>query len=617
MDCRLQIADCRLSEEPSPGAMQSAPGQSAICHLQSAMVWLCPLLSAGLLYLAYFPVGWGWLAWVALVPWLVLVRRAGRPRFLYLACWLGGLAFHWPVLQWVRVADTMMYVAWAGVATYGALYWPVALALTRWFERRTPLPLTVTFPTVLVALEFLRYGLAGCFVSMLTGSHQHDVPGGFGWYLLGHTQHDFLEVIQVADLGGAYAVTFLVAAANVLLFEVLAARSWFRHVLLGDAPPRWTRTGVLLQGLGVAALLLAALGYGQWRLAQPLTTRRGPRIALIQTNVDQRFRNQSVCPDPEQREKACETMAVHFARLARQAGQVQPRPDLIVTPETSYPGTWQEHAPGKPGRHSLELARDVTTVVRAPVLLGMTSEVLAADGTKRLSYNSAILVGRDGRWLGRYDKMHRVPFGEYLPLNDYLPFLAVLSPYDGFTWQVQPGLEHTRFHLPAQADDFTFGVLICYEDTDPLLGRTYGGGGQQPADFLLNTSNDGWFDGTSEHDQHLAICRFRAVEARRCVARSVNMGISAVIDSNGRVLAPTEVPGGPAHFWEVPEGAGGLSVSRWHEFKKKAGVLVATVPLDDRVSFYATFGDWFAAGCLALVLLLGVWLMLTRRSKRA
>jgi apolipoprotein N-acyltransferase len=595
-----------------PGEQPSAAAQPAA--RATRVVWLCPLAAALLLYLAYFPVACGWLAWIALVPLLVLVRQPGRPRFLYLACWLGGLAFHWPVLQWVRIADPLMYVAWAVVATYGALYWPVALGLVRWFERRTPVPLVVAFPVVWVALEFARYGLVGCFVSLATGSHQHDVPGGFGFYFLGHTQHDFLELIQVSDLGGAYLVSFLVAAGNALLFEVLARQDWFRRRLLAGAPPRWGRLALLGQGVGVTALLFAALGYGTWRLGQVLPARPGPRIALVQTDIDQRFRNLSMSPDQAQRREAREGMVKQFARLVGQAGRL--RPDLIVTPETSYPGAWEEYAPGKPIRHSQELADDVTKVVRAPVLLGMTAEVLG-DDCKVRSHNSAILIGRDARWLGRYDKMHRVPFGEYIPLSRWLPFLALLSPYDGFSWIVQPGEEHTRFRLPTRSGEFTFGVLICYEDTDPVLARPYGGGGQEPVAFVLNTSNDGWFNGTSEHDQHLAICRFRAVECRRAVGRSVNMGISAIIDSNGRVLAPRLVQQEPTRVWEVPAGAESLSVSRWHEFKQVSGVLVATVPLDDRVSFYAHHGDWFAGICLAAVLVLGLALYFTRRRRPA
>src|SRR5713101_1333826 len=94
---------------------------------------------------------------------------------------------------------------------------------------------------------------------------------------------------------------------------------------------------------------------------------------------------------------------------------------------------------------------------------------------------------------------------------------------------------------------------------------------EKPVDFLVNISNDGWFEGTEEHEQHLAICRFRAVVCRRSMVRAVNMGISAVIDGNGRVLAPkeTKVVGGTISVWEInaADGATDLPPSRWHEFK--------------------------------------------------
>src|SRR5207249_6450425 len=116
---------------------------------------------------------------------------------------------------------------------------------------------------------------------------------------------------------------------------------------------------------------------------------------------------------------------------------------------------------------------------------------------------------------------------------------------------------------------FYFGVMICYEDSDACLARQYNRAGADgpAADFLINISNDGWFDGTSEHEEHLAICRFRAVEARRSVARAVNMGISAVIDGNGSVVV---LPG-----------------SSWEESKKIEKILKAAIPIDRRASLYA------------------------------
>ena len=118
----------------------------------------------------------------------------------------------------------------------------------------------------------------------------------------------------------------------------------------------------------------------------------------------------------------------------------------------------------------------------------------------------------------------------------------------------------------------------------------------RPVDFLVNISNDGWFDGTEEHEQHLAICRFRAVEARRSVVRAVNMGISAVIDPDGRVIA---LPG-----------------ETWSTSKKMDGIVTATVPLDTRDSLYARLGDWVPATCWGLLTIGHIAGMVQRRRQK-
>src|SRR5262249_19103627 len=148
--------------------------------------------------------------------------------------------------------------------------------------------------------------------------------------------------------------------------------------------------------------------------------------------------------------------------------------------------------------------------------------------------NSALYITSDGVVAGRYDKIHCVPFGEYVPFRKALPWMKKFSPYD-FDYSIWPGESQQRFAL----DAYRYGVLICYEDTDAELTKNYATppGDGPPADFLINISNDGGFDGTSEHEEHLAICRFRAIECRRAIGRAVNMGISAVIDGNGRVVA--------------------------------------------------------------------------------
>lgn len=578
-----------------------------------AVLLLAALTTAGLLYLAYFPVACGWLAWFAFVPLLGFVRATARPRRIYALAWLAGLAFYGPALQWMRVADPRMYATWIFLALYCSLYFPLEIWLLRWLDRRR-WPLVLSLPLTWTALEHFRSTFGT----------------GFSWYLLGHSQHDFLPLIQIADVTGVYGVTFLVMAVNALLFEILWTKPAFRGLLApGSTEPRLGKRTLLGQAVGVLIALLAVLVYGGWRLSQEGFT-PGPQIALIQGNLEQGVRNASTDPEGTGRNFAIRSMQDHYGTLCNLAAGFYP--DLIVWPETSCPDAWDEIAPDvppnlvPPGWRERDLVSRIMAQRCArqwPTnsLLGLNAEVLEADGKPR-RYNSALLVGPDGRTYGRYDKIHRVPFGEYVPFRDWLPWMNRFAPYD-FDYSVWPGKEHTRFPMAdRRGQRYTFGCVICYEDTDPDVARPYGGGdGKAPADFVLNISNDGWFNGTSEHEQHLAICRFRAIECRRSVARAVNMGVSAVIDSNGRVLRPEPVRWvpeagpmvGPAwallgpylqtlKVWRVPDGAAALPQGKWQDYKKVSGVLLATVPIDNRTSLYARWGDWVPLGCWGVLL---------------
>jgi apolipoprotein N-acyltransferase len=560
------------------------------------------LATGGLLWLCYFPLAWGFLAWVALVPFLCLVRLPRR-RSLYLSAYAGGLLFYGSSMQWMRIADPRMYATWILLSLYCALYFPAILFVLRRLDRGTSLPLVVTLPPLWTALELLRSQFCSAF------------DGGFAWYLLSHSQHDYLALIQISDLVGAYGVSFLLAAANALAFEVLYSRPRLRSWLAGPAaPPRWGRLALLAQGVAVAGLVIGSGAYGLWRLGQDQFA-AGPRIALVQGNLDQRIRN-----DASVEEDAAQSVADHFVYLTDVAAWL--RPDLIVLPETIWPYSWNEVKPGTPAPGTAQQAQAWADRWKTDLLVGINSHIWSEDGKQR-RYNSAILVGTDAHAHGQYDKIHRVPYGEYVPLRDWLPWMNALAPYD-FDYSVWPGVACTRFVLKGKdgRPDSTFGVLICYEDTDAQLGRAYGGANGKPAaSFVVNISNDGWFDGSSEHDQHLAVCRFRAIENRRAVARSVNMGISAVIDGNGRVLAPRSVqpppgaqpPGVQVWTAEATPGAPGLAVEQWGNFKKVPGVLLAVVPLDDRMSLYARWGDWLPWACGVLV---GLGLCWTVRRSR-
>src|SRR5262245_27795823 len=272
-----------LASETSRGL--GAQPLPVVCAKPSPAPWatperrlvLCALATSGLLYLCYFPVDWGFLGWVALVPLLGLVRSTARSRRIYWSAYLCGLAFYLPVIQWMRVADPRMYFTWLALSIYIAVYFPLAIFLVRKLDRRTGLPLALTLPVVWTALEFVR--------SL--------VLGGFPWYMLGYSQHRFNTLIQVADLTGVYGVSFLVLVVNALVFEWLYRLAAVRRVVGRAGEPAPTRRPALAFQSAVALLAIAGcLAYGSWRIGQA-DFRSGPRLALIQGNLPQQLRNDS------------------------------------------------------------------------------------------------------------------------------------------------------------------------------------------------------------------------------------------------------------------------------------------------------------------------------------
>jgi apolipoprotein N-acyltransferase len=610
--------------------MQTAPAAKTMPAPGTPLNWARPAawycfvaatLSGVLLWMCFQPLALGmYLGWFALVPFLVLVRSQARPWFVYSCALLCGLAFFVPALSWMRVADKAMVAAWLTLSVYCALYFVVALYGIRCLEC-WKLPLVVSAPLVWVAFEYVR-----CFAL-----------SGFPWYLLAHTQHELLPMIQITDIGGVFLVSFVVVAVNAFLFDCAyqfpEIRRWFNQSELepyryyssleicnrGTLSECLFRRNLILEGVGLTISLISTYSYGEYRLGQTYFP-PGPTVCLLQSNLDQRLRESN---DDRSVQKATE----HFSALCVRASfNHHPSPDLLIWPETSFPRPWVAVSPKLPLEQVPTQWRDAEIDVRAslrdlagsytqiPHLLGMNAHFLDETGRPR-RYNSAVFLNARGNVDGKFDKVHRVPFGEYVPLVDWLPFLAWLTPYEG-DFGIQAGEKLTRFKLGKHH----FGVLLCYEDTDPFMARRYlESSKDEPAvDFLVNMSNDGWFDGSSEHEEHLAVSRFRAIECRRSMVRAVNMGVSAVIDGNGRVLKPTLVPGTAPPVWLVSEDKlriPDLPQSQWHEFKQKAGILKATVPIDSRFSFYAATGDWLPIGCwLALLVGTGRAIVLRRRA---
>jgi apolipoprotein N-acyltransferase len=412
---------------------------------------------------------------------------------------------------------------------------------------------------------------------------------GFPWYYLAHSQHRTLWLIQSADFAGALGLSFLIAGFNAACVELLAV-SW------RPARSAWSRLPrPLLVRLAVLAFLLAGnAAYGLYRL-RSAQFRPGPRVALLQSNLTQRYKMKS---------EAGQLLAV-YQELVDRALKAAQRPDLIVWPETAYPYGFvvidPELSSDVFARQARQLSSQLspqewwkklanvsdhlhgwTNRLDTPMLIGSLTYRFHRDGAAK--FNSAILIEPGKADVQSYHKLHLVPFGEYVPLIETFPWLTVLTPYhgpDAVIPSLSFGSEPSWFRL----GQLQLAAAICFEDTVPqVVRRLFSDPEKGQPDVLLNLSNDGWFRGSSEHDMHLAVSVFRAVENRVPLARAVNAGISAIVDGNGRVVAA------------LP--------------KLQDGILAATIPLDDRVSFYSAWGDWMGTLCLSVSIALLPWVAL-------
>lgn len=553
--------------------------------------------SAGVMLFASFtPVDFGPLAWLALTPLVWLATRSDKPIGIYKAALLGGLVWTVPQVQWLRLASWPMYFAWALLAFYMALYVPAFVALTRTAVFRLRFPTAIAAGVSWAGLEYLR-------------SHLFT---GFPWYLLGHTQHEWTTLIQIADLGGATLISLLVAS-----FAGVCVSVWDGRTAAANRDDSPTRHWAALSAAGWSIAFVAALGYGQWRIASSDFT-PGPRVALVQGNFPSELKH-----DPQ---RIPDIFEAHN-RLTQAATAEQP--DVIVWPETMYPYPIQDAADGLTDAE-LQAVTQTNMTVRQFENNGVSNAMQAtamrsgADlviGVGRISAdrervqfaNSAVLVDPDDGVVDSYDKIHRVPFGEYVPFAEQLPFLKFLE----FLSPVKKGETPKAFPV----GEARFIPLICFEDTIPHVGRnainavtaSNESGGNE---VFVNLTNDGWFKGSSEHDQHLITARFRTIETRTPMVRAVNMGVSAIIDGNGVVRTPDKFLDADntvaAAAYEPPIESTMKDESGRYR-KSLSAVVVGGVPLDPRGSVYLSIGESVAAFCFAICIVIGVFGWRSRR----
>lgn len=540
------------------------------------MVWAGFAVSAAGLTVIQAPIGWGWLAWVSLVPFILVCRAEEKSSRLVIAGYIVSLLYWLGNLYWIF---PVTWAGWFAFCAYTAVLWPI-LALSVRFCRGKGLPLFLAVPVLFVGAERLQ----GLFL------------GGFFWRFLGHSQYANITLIQIADIFGAAGVSFLVGMVNGLAAELIIAGR--------ENPARAGQVSNFLKAGLVCAALAATVCYGRWRIGQSEEfVEAGPLVGSVQSNIPQ-----SVKQTFQASEEIFEEVLENSKASARAGAE------LIVWPETMVQAilnaeVWPFLASGETHKLYDEVIREHASDTAFVLAGGYRAELRQQGGlTGSLArYNSAFLYGPDGEQSDKqYSKIHLVPFGEFVPFRRTFPplynLLMMFTPYD-YDYSLDAGTEYTVFEMGGgEGEDgriYRFSVMICYEDAVPAIARRFarGEGGQKQLDWLVNISNDGWFvqqkDGeiipSTELAQHAAVCAFRAVENRLAVVRSVNTGISCLIDTLGRIRNGFE--GG-----NLPHQA----MAR----RACAGWFVDTVPIDKRTTFFNKYGQWLDFSCVMCLFLL-------------
>lgn len=450
---------------------------------------LLALFSGVLIALSFPNAGLSFLAWIALIPLLIALEGAsprtafrigvtcGVSAYAVILYWINIVVIHYGHLPWVlSILVYLMLVAWL------AMFYGLA-TVTACVGEQGGIKSAFTLPVAWVAFDLIRSFLLS----------------GFPWAMLGHSQYRTLPLIQIADITGVYGITWLIVLANVVLYRVLRAIS-------GAGVPYPVKSAMVL-----IAALLATLFYGFSRLNRPETASAAPmRVALIQGNIDQ-----DVKWSPSFRE---ETVAI-YERLTREAAKGGA--DLVVWPESAVPFFFQDEP------LQAERIRTLARELNSTLLIGSPAHELRNGSNTYL--NSAFVIAPSGETIARGDKLHLVPFGEYVPMKRLLPFVDKLVVGIG---DFSPG-EHAA---PLNTGQSMAGLLVCYEGIFPELAREYVRNG---ARLLVNITNDAWYGRSSAPYQHFSIAAFRAVETRTPLLRAANTGITAIIDQNGHIRTMT------------------------------------------------------------------------------
>lgn len=506
-------------------------------HQIHSSAWILVCVSAVLQVLIFPLPGVYVLSWFALTPLILALLRA---------CPAGELEVPGALrLQAATPAQGFILGYICGILWYaGTCYWIFA-TMRQYGGLSAPVALLVLF--LFCCYLGLYHGAFGLLLAVLAGRRNYRralvvAPflwvavelarthiTGFPWNLLGTAQVDNAALCRIAGVTGVYGISFEIVLVNVALASAFVVSREKRGAML-------------------AAALAAAVVLQAGRLVEPPASTTDRTALLVQQNIP-------VSVDWGQnpaylRQTLDDLTHLTVRSAASDAGKV----DLIVWPESPAPFFTND----VPLRDEIgELARET----KAPIVMGAIGSDTSTPNPAAPIYNSAALIGPRGQWQARYDKIHLVPFGEYLP------FPSLFSFAGGLTSEVGQFARGTS-RKPLDAEGTKLGVFICYESVFPDEVRQFASDG---AEVFVNISNDGWYGDSGAYAQHLNQTRMRAVENDRWILSATDTGVTASIDPWGRVAA------------RIP--------------RKQRSALVAPYALTSVTTFYTRYGDWFAYVC--------------------
>ncbi|MGH9256530.1 MAG: apolipoprotein N-acyltransferase [Vicinamibacterales bacterium] len=450
------------------------------------------LLSGVLLALSFPKFGYPAFAWIALVPLLIALSVGGRqpPLRAFTLGLISGIVYFVGTIYWTGavlrqfggVPIPLALLAMLLLALYLALFPALtALIMARLIDRAGRRALFL-MPAVWVATEYLRGYLFG----------------GFPWVPLGNSQVTVLPVAQLASVLGVYGLSALVAFVSASLAYAVLSVDRARTV-----------------GFGAAALAVGVVAaWGLARIADGSLTREGTplRIGLMQGNIAQ-----------EDKWNPREARRIFTTYIAMTRDAVRRGAEFVIWPESSTPFMFEEDDVGEAA------VRDLARELRIPILFG--SDQVDRSGDAVRLYNAAFLVTPEGETAAVYQKIHLVPFGEYIPFKNLLYFV---SPLVERLADFAPGTSMTM--LPVGSHQVN--TAICYEVVYPSLIRGAVLAGSQ---LLTTITNDGWYGYSSAPYQHFEMASMRAIEEGRYLARAANTGISGIVDPYGRVVQQSAI----------------------------------------------------------------------------